>query len=207
MVQSVTKEKSTTVRNGTKIISNYAFVRSTNLESVTLNNDLEKINSQAFWHTKLKNIYIPASVTYIDPIAFYMLDLESFVIDPANKNYISDNRFVYNKNKTEIIMYYKAESSVVIPEGVEKISNKAFYNKNMIKNITIPDSVKEIGNSFNYCYALTSITIPNSVETINSFCFNFCNNLTSINIDKEEGSIKGAPWSCPYGMRVVNWLK
>ena len=207
LVVSVTKEKSTTVRNGTKIIGNYAFGRSTNLESVTLNNDLEKIDSQAFWSTKLKNVYIPASVTYIDPIAFYGLNMESFVIDPANKNYTSDDKFVYNKNKTEIITYYKAESSVEIPSCVEKIGDGAFHAKQMIKKITIPNTVKKIGNSFNYCTSLTSITIPNSVETINSVCFNFCNNLTSINIDKEEGSISSAPWSCPYGMRVVNWLR
>ena len=96
-------------------------------------------------------MYIPASVTSIGPIAFYGLNMESFVIDPANQNYTSDDRFVYNKNKTEIITYYKAESSVEIPEGIEKIGGMAFHNKTMIKNITIPDSVKEIGNSFNYC--------------------------------------------------------
>ena len=207
LVVSVTKEKSTTVRNGTKIIGNFAFARSTNLESVTLNNDLEKINSQAFRSTKLKNVYIPASVTYIDPIAFYMLDLESFVIDPANKNYISDNRFVYNKNKTEIITYYKAESSVEIPEGIEKIGSSAFHNKTMIKNITIPNTVKEIGASFNYCTSLTSITIPNSVEKINVTCFIFSDNLAQINIDNTKNSITGAPWGLPYGMRAINWLR
>ena len=146
-------------------------------------------------------------MTYIDPIAFYMLDLESFVIDPANKNYISDNRFVYNKNKTEIITYYKAESSVEIPEGIKKIGSRAFYNKTMIKNITIPNTVKEIGQSFSHCSGLTSITIPNSVEKINGICFIFSDNLAQINIDNTKNSITGAPWGLPYGMRAINWLR
>ena len=105
------------------------------------------------------------------------------------------------------MMYYKAESSVEIPEGIKIIGDLTFHNKTMIKNITIPDSVKEIGNSFNFCSGLKSITIPNSVEKINSMCFSSCNNLTLINIDKEKGSITGAPWGSPYGMRVVNWLR
>ena len=69
--------------------------------------------------------------------------MESFVIDPANKNYTSDDKFVYNKNKTEIITYYKAESSVEIPSCVEKIGDGAFHAKQMIKKITIPNTVKK----------------------------------------------------------------
>ena len=207
LVISVTKEKSVTIRTGTKIIRSLAFSKCTNLETITLNNDLESIESQAFFNTKLKNVYIPASVTYINSLAFYQLNLDSLVIDVLNKNYTSDDKFVYNKNKTEIIMYYKAESSVVIPEGIEKIGGMAFHNKYMIKNITIPNTVKEIVDSFNYCTSLTSITIPNSVEKINSNCFSFCNNLTQINIDNTENSIEGAAWGSPYGMRVVNWLR
>ena len=130
-----------------------------------------------------------------------------FEIDTANQRYTSDDKFVYNKNKTEIIMYYKVESSVEIPECIKIIGDLAFHNKTMIKNIIIPNTVEEIKTSFSYCSGLTSITIPNSVEKINSYCFSFCDNLTQINIDKEKGSIIGAPWNSPYGMRVVNWLK
>ena len=207
LVLSVTKEKSVSIRSGTKNIGNYAFQYLNNLESITLNNELKSIGNQAFYGTKIKSIYIPASVTYISSLAFYLLNMQKIEIDPANPNYTSDDKFVYNKNKTEIITYYKAESSVEIPGGIEKIGVMAFHNKNMIKNITIPGSVKEIGNSFNYCGGLTSITIPNSVESIDTSCFGSCNNLTQINIDKEKGSITGAPWGSPYGMRVVNWLR
>ena len=84
----------------------------------------------AFWNTKLKNVYIPASVTYIDSMAFYDLNLDSFVIDSINKNYTSDDRFVYNKDKTKIITYYKSESIVEIPNGIEIIGDRAFHNKN-----------------------------------------------------------------------------
>ena len=76
-----------------------------------------------------------------------------------------------------------------------------------IKEIIIPESVKEIATSFNSCSGLTSITIPNSVESISNRCFASTNNLTSINIDNTKDSIAGAPWGSPYGMRVINWLR
>ena len=63
-----------------------------------------------------------------------------FEIDTANQRYTSDDKFVYNKNKTEIIMYYKVESSVEIPECIKIIGDLAFHNKTMIKNIIIPNT-------------------------------------------------------------------
>ena len=207
LIISVTKEKSVTVRTETKIIGILAFSQCNNLEKITLNNDLEKIESQSFSNTKLKNVYIPASVTYIDPIAFYQLNLDSLVIDVLNKNYTSDDKFLYNKDKTSIITHYKTENSVVIPDGVEKIKDYSFHGQRLLKELYIPDTVKEIGHSFNYCSGLIKITIPNSVEKIGSSCFDGCNNLTQINIDNKKDSISGAPWRSPYGMRVVNWLR
>ena len=207
LIVSVSQASNLTVRVGTKAMANNSLSRCRNLENITLNNELESIGQRVFENTKIKNIYIPASVTYIDPIAFYTMEMDSIQVDPSNPNYSSDDKFLYNKNKTEIKMYFKVESNVEIPNGVEKIGNFAFHNKNMIKNITIPGSVKEIGNSFNYCSGLTSITIPNSVESISSSCFNFCSNLAQINIDNTKDSIAGAPWKSPYGMRAVNWLR
>ena len=208
LVISVTKEKNVSVRSGTKIIASCAFQRCENLESITLNNELESIGNQVFQGTKIKSIYIPASVTYLNPLFItYAHNISSITIDPENPSYTSDNKFVYNKSKTEIITYYKSESIVEIPEGIEKIGAQAFYDKNMVKNITIPNTVKEISSSFYYCSGLTSITIPNSVEKINGNCFLYCNNLAQINVDNTKNSISGAPWGCPYGMRVVNWLR
>ena len=207
LVLSITKEKSTTVRNGTKIIQIDAFYKCTNLEDIILNDELERIESLAFSSSGLKRIYIPASVMHISPNAFFGLDLESVEIDPENKSYTSDEKFMYNKDKTEIITYFKAEEKVEIPDGVQKISDDAFGYKNTIKNITIPDSVKEIGNAFNNCTNLTIITIPNSVERIDINCFESCNSLIQINIDNTKDSIQGAPWGSPYGMRVINWLR
>ena len=206
LVFSISKEKNFTVRQGTKKIERNAFARCTNMESITLNGDLEEIGQEAFNNTKIKEIYIPASVTYLNPIFIYNNSMDKIEIDPQNQNYTSDDKFIYNKNKTELIRYYKSDSSVEIPEGVEKIGACAFHNK-AINNVTISSTVIELNQCFQYCSALTSITIPSNVEKISSACFYDCKNLAQINVDNTKNSITGAPWGCPYGMRAVSWLK
>ena len=52
--------------------------------------------------------------------------------------------------------------------------------------------------------SITSITIPESVNTIESEIgpFAFCSKLTEIRINKPKDSIKGAPWA--YGTTGIN---
>ena len=95
----------------------------------------------------------------------------------------------------------------MIPDGVEIVDTYGFHNKSNLNQITISSTVKELNQCFQFCTALTSITIPSNVEKISYGCFNNCKNLAQINVDNTQNSITGAPWGCPYGMRAVNWLK
>ena len=206
LMLSISKEETLTVKSGTKIIGEYAFDLCKNLKNIILNEELERIENQVFFNTKLESLYIPENVNYIHPLALFRLNLKDLEIDINNNYYKADENFIYTKDGKEIMIYLKNEENVMIPEGVEKIRDYTFHDKDL-KSITIPNSVKEIGLSFNYCDALTSITIPNSVEKIHTNCFNYCNYLTQINIDNTKNSISGAPWGSPYGMRVINWLR
>ena len=78
------------------------------------------------------------------------------------------------------------------------IENQAFYNRNGLTSITIPDSVTSIGNNtFGGCTGLTSITIPDSVTSIGNGTFYKCKALTSITIPDSVTSIgNGAFESC-----------
>ena len=60
---------------------------------------------------------------------------------------------------------------------VTKIDDMSFYFSN-IKNLSIPDSVKEIGyGAFGYCHNLESVYLSISVEKIGYGAFIDCNNL------------------------------
>ena len=207
LILSISKNKTITIKNGVKSIGYKAFGGCNNLSEIILNDDLERIGEQAFANTSLKEINIPASVKNIDPIAFYLLNMERIDVDENNMYYSSDEDFIYNKDKTKIILYYRNENNVNIKEGVEVIGYNAFHGKKLT-NIIFPNTLVELSNrAFAYCNSLTGINISNNVKKIGTNCFEFCNSLSSINIDNTKNSISGAPWSCPYGMRVINWLR
>lgn len=76
----------------------------------------------------------------------------------------------------------KAMENPVIPDGTTEIVANA-YTKKPIKTITIPNSVKKIGdNAFAGCYLLNSVQIPNNVTSIGKGAFDGCKTMVSVNI-------------------------
>ena len=59
-----------------------------------------------------------------------------------------------------------------------------FLNCSTLVSVTLPNSLKRIGESFfENCTALTNITIPSSVTTINDYAFAGCTNLSAVICD------------------------
>lgn len=78
--------------------------------------------------------------------------------------------------------YTGAGGAVVIPDGVTRIGREAFYQCTGLTNITIPNSVTDIGSRAFQKSGLTSITIPSSVSYIGEFSFSI-DTLTSFSVD------------------------
>ena len=73
--------------------------------------------------------------------------------------------------------------TVEIANGITKIGEKAFYQFNLLKSITIPKSVKTIGNgAFRYCKELKSAVFEqgSQLETIDEYAFSHCEALNNI---------------------------
>lgn len=69
---------------------------------------------------------------------------------------------------------------LVLPEGLDSIGKEAFQ-KNYITEVTIPESVRAIGQfAFYDNQSLKSVTLNNSMETINRSLFNSCNKLAVV---------------------------
>ena len=81
-------------------------------------------------------------------------------------------------------------TAVVIPEGVTRIGERAFYDKRWLTGVTIPDSVTGIGVcAFSDCYYMESITIPERVAVIGSRAFVYCEGLTVVTVLNESVDI------------------
>ena len=102
-----------------------------------------------------------------------------------------DNRYSWDVVIPEQVTF----EGVVYP--VVSIGKNAFQYCSELLSVTIPNSVKSIETkAFFGCEYLTSVTIPNSVTSIGEYAFNGCTGLTSVTI---PNSVTSIGWRVFYG--------
>ena len=162
-------------------IEDEAFMYS-QIERIDFPNGLQSIGSTVFFQSCIKEIYIPASVTHIGKgITAFCNSLVSIVVDPANPVYDSRNNcnaIIETKTNTLIA----GCKNTVIPEGVEHIGKNAFEYISL-KSVTIPDSVTSIDDyAFSRCGDLVELTMGKGVKSIGSHAFDNCMKLEKVQL-------------------------
>ena len=82
--------------------------------------------------------------------------------------------------------------NLVIPEGVKNVGQNAFAgnifedeNKSVLTSVKLPESLETIGNyAFRSNYKLSSINFPASLTSIGDNAFGMCDSLTSVNLHR-----------------------
>ena len=73
------------------------------------------------------------------------------------------------------------ENHIVIPDGVARIDDEAFAERNNIISVTIPDSVTSVGyRAFSDCTGLISVSIGKNVTSIEYGAFSGCSKLIEV---------------------------
>ena len=147
------------VKEGTRIICNYAFSDCSSLSNIVIPDSVTDIGDYVFFHCRsLSNIVIPDSVTDIGEGAFLYCSSLSNIVIPNSVTDIGDYAF----------SYCSSLSNIVIPDSVTDIGNFAFSRCCSLSEIVIPSSVTSIGNrAFSRCSSLKYISIPKSVIGLN----------------------------------------
>ncbi len=81
---------------------------------------------------------------------------------------VKENNLLMNKDKTKVIKYIgKIDNekyfTIAIPEGVEEISDRAFYDIPELEKVILPKTLKRIGNAAFACTGIRKVHIPDSV--------------------------------------------
>ena len=170
--------------NNPLTISQYAFYLCENLTSIDLGATVS-IGSYAFCGCdKLTSVKINDNITYISDSAFEGC---------GNLVYNTYGNCTYLGNDTcKYIALFEATKSLtscIVQNGTRLILAEAFRNCTSLKNITLPDSIIDIGYSaFRNCNSLESIEIPIKVVDIGDYAFHGCVSLTNIDFNAKNCS-------------------
>jgi len=194
-----------TIKEGTKIICNYAFYLETEnldpdycnelvLKKITIPNTVKIIGRGAFADLEeIQYMVIPNGVVRIKEEAFIQCASLLCIILPDSILELGEFAFWGCDSLRHIKLPYSIKDigvntfsgcsleSIIIPNSVTKICDSAFYGCSKLQHITLPNSLSTIEyNTFTGCSSLQNITIPNSVSNIENWAFSDCESLQKI---------------------------
>ncbi|MFA5522757.1 MAG: leucine-rich repeat domain-containing protein [Tissierellales bacterium] len=117
------------------------------------------------------------------------------VLFSCQKDLSKDFTYAFINDKEISITGYTGDSNnIQVPEYIDDyqvtaLSAAAFWGLVDAKTISLPDSIKSIGdNAFYSCRSLVSFHVPKSLEKIGDNVFTNCNSLEVITIDQEASN-------------------
>ena len=199
-------------------IGSHAFSGCTSLSKVKLSKNLTGINWGVFSDcTSLTEIDIPDSVTSIGESAFSGCTSLAEITIPDNLTIIEAGTFrdctslkeiVIPDSVTEIRSNWGYDgydgafsgctslSKVKLSNNLTIIEAGTFHDCTSLKEIVIPDSVTEIGESaFSGCTSLAKVKLSNNLTIIEAETFSGCTSLAEIVIPDSVTEIRGMCYS------------
>lgn len=194
--------KSIEIPNTVTSIGTYLFAYCTSLAQVTLPSGLLELPANIFQNcTALTAYTVPATVRVIGNYAFSGSGLTSVTV-PSTVNSLGTYVFqncaslksaVINVSNLASLpdgTFYGCTmlSEVTLPETVTQIGSSAFYNCKGLEHFTIPKTATVIGTSAFSGSGLTEIVIPNTVTSLGTGAFYNCTSLQTVTFEDAPAS-------------------
>ena len=150
------------IGNGITTISNNAFDSCDKLTTVTMGNAVKKINSRAFYNCdKLSNVTISANIEEIGHEAFSSNNGNWFV--PWLENLATDGGVKYIG---KVAYKHISGADINIKEGTVSLADNFINGSVVLKTITLPSTLRIMGNECLSNSGISSIDLPESLEKI-----------------------------------------
>lgn len=207
IIKASSNEEDFVIKNGVKTVPSNVFAKKLNVKSVVIPDSVTTIEKKAFWLCeKLATIKIGNKVTRIGADAFEntayyrnddnwedgILYLDCYLLDA--KSELSGE--VKIKGGTRVIAdhafggYYEQTvemSSVILPNGLAVIGERAFSGCDGLIEITLPASLITVHeNAFGYCDSLSTVTVKGKKTTFGAEAFEGCQSLVLIRAPKDS---------------------
>lgn len=163
-------------------ISDFTIVSDEYVEYINIGKDVEYIDEKAFYYCKkLKAVFVDEANPYFCSVdgVLYSKDMKTLLLHPANNaqwqyenGMIDDSRIAFEESEDGQAV---ASYSFDIPQGVTRINGYSFYKNYKLRDLTIPSTVKEIGDmAFFSCSDMWSMWLPEGLESIGADTFSYC---------------------------------
>lgn len=144
---------------GTRKIAD-GLLSGTAFKEFTIPEGIEELGNRAFANNyKLTKVTLPSTLRHFGEAVFADTSLKT-IIFPRNMTTIPRG-----------ILANTAVEQVVIPEGVVEIEDNAFANIPSLKSVTLPASLKKIGDAAFYNTGLERIQLPEGLTEIGHSAF------------------------------------
>ena len=142
-----TNLKSVVLPNSLEKVGDFAFSGCRNLKSINLSEKLKYVGPMAFYHCALTNAMITASVTNVNAVYDRCAYLKNYTVSADHSFYSAEEGVLFSQDKKVLIAYppYKTNTTYVVPSACKIIGSSAFAGANCLTNLTIADTVTNIG--------------------------------------------------------------
>lgn len=115
----------------------------------------------------LKRLELPSTVIKVD--ISEIENLQEMVVDKGNTEFSTEDGVLFNKQKTVLLSFPRRRDvkEYLIPDGVQQIAEKAFYDQPFIEEIVFPDSTTAIEKrAFANCRSLREVHLGKNIKKI-----------------------------------------
>lgn len=163
-------------------IGDYAFYGCKGLGMIRLPPMLEAIGRWAFVACDgIEYIVIPPGVGVIGAGAFSACKkLGAILVQKGNPVFQSVDGVLMNRETKTLLAYPQAKpgDTVTVEAGTRVIAPRAFVRSDLIRQVILPSSLEEIGESaFSGCPNLEQVNLPKGLKTIGLGAFYWCQKL------------------------------